>query len=136
MLSRLHIQYNIYCSSIINNTVVSLCTKASSTFTFKEYLQFLNMFPKIFTTKSNDSSILITIISWDYLNLQLANTYVGDVTIPTQVIKYNQCFSRRIDQSACSIYIKLNYLKISKIMDGMYKITLVRKPLQILYKQS
>ena len=31
----------------------------------------------IFTTKLNDSSILITIISWDYLNLSLANEYVG-----------------------------------------------------------
>jgi hypothetical protein len=43
----------------------------------------------IFTTEVNDSSILITIISCDYLNLSLANEYVGDVTIPTQVIKYN-----------------------------------------------
>jgi len=48
----------------------------------------------IFTTKFIDSSILITIISWDYLNLLLANEYVGDVTIPTQVIKYNQFFSQ------------------------------------------
>jgi hypothetical protein len=31
---------------------------------------------------------LITIISCDYLNLSLVNEYVGDVTIPTQVIKY------------------------------------------------
>jgi hypothetical protein len=46
----------------------------------------------IFTIKFNDSSILITIISCDYLNLSLANEYVGDVTIPTQVIKYNQTF--------------------------------------------
>jgi hypothetical protein len=37
----------------------------------------------IFTTKFNDSSILITIISCDYLNLSLANEYAGDVTIPT-----------------------------------------------------
>jgi hypothetical protein len=44
----------------------------------------------IFTTKYNDSSILITIISCDYLNLSLANQYVGDVTIPTQAIEYNQ----------------------------------------------
>jgi hypothetical protein len=46
----------------------------------------------IFTTKLIDSSILITIISCDYLNLSLANEYVGDATIPTQVIKYNQYF--------------------------------------------
>jgi len=37
----------------------------------------------IFTTKFNDSEILFTIISWDYLNLSLANEYVGDITIPT-----------------------------------------------------
>ena len=41
----------------------------------------------ILTTKFNDSSILIMIISCDYLNLSLANEYVGDITIPTQVIK-------------------------------------------------
>ena len=64
----------------------------------------------IFTTKFNDFSILPTIVSWDYLHLSLANEYVGDVTIPTQVIKYNQFFSRRISQSDCSIYIILNYL--------------------------
>ena len=46
----------------------------------------------IFTTKFNDSSILIMIISCDYLNLSLADEYVGDVTIPTQVIEYNQNF--------------------------------------------
>jgi hypothetical protein len=38
----------------------------------------------IFTTKFNDSSILITIIWCDYLNLSLADEHVGDVTIPTQ----------------------------------------------------
>jgi hypothetical protein len=67
----------------------------------------------IFTTKFNDSSILITIISWGYLNLSLANKYVGDVTILTLVIKYNQCCSRQIRQPDCSIHIKLNYLKIN-----------------------
>jgi hypothetical protein len=48
----------------------------------------------IFTTKFNNSSILIliTIISYDYLNLLLANEYVGDITIPTQVIENNQNF--------------------------------------------
>ena len=40
----------------------------------------------MFTTKFNDSSILITIISYEYLNLLLTNEYVGDVTIPTKVI--------------------------------------------------
>ena len=46
----------------------------------------------ILTTKFNDSSILITIISCDYLNLSLVDEHVGDVTIPTQVIEYNQNF--------------------------------------------
>jgi hypothetical protein len=46
----------------------------------------------IFTTKFNDSLILIMIISCDYLNLSLPKEYVDDVTIPTQVIKYNQFF--------------------------------------------
>ena len=51
-----------------------------------------------FTTKFNDS-ILITIISWAYVNLSVANEYVGDVTIPAQVITYNQCCSGQISQS-------------------------------------
>ena len=47
----------------------------------------------ILTTKFNDTtSILITIISCDYLNLSLADVHVGDVTIPTQVIEHNQNF--------------------------------------------
>jgi hypothetical protein len=44
------------------------------------------------TTIFNDSSILITIISCDYLNLSLSNEYADDVTIPTQVIKYSNNF--------------------------------------------
>jgi hypothetical protein len=40
----------------------------------------------------NDSSILITIILCDYLNLSLEDQHVGDVTIPTQVFEYNQNF--------------------------------------------
>jgi hypothetical protein len=44
----------------------------------------------ILTTKLNDSSILITFISCDYLNLSLANEYVVHDTIPNQVIKYKQ----------------------------------------------
>jgi hypothetical protein len=46
-----------------------------------------------FQTKFNDSSILFTIISCDYLNLSLADEHVGDVTIPTQVIEYKPKFS-------------------------------------------
>ena len=67
----------------------------------------------IFTTKFNDSSILITIISYDYLNLSLADEHVGDVTIPTQVIEYNQGFLQAISQSDWNIQIKLNYLFIT-----------------------
>jgi len=72
---------------------------------FKEYLKCFNRIYDItwfgqfrlklssipynlfFAIKFNDSSILITIIPCDYLNLSLANEYVGDGTIPTQVIK-------------------------------------------------
>ena len=50
------------------------------------------LYDLIFSTKFNDSSMLITIISCDYLNLSLANEYVGDVIIPIQVIKYSQNF--------------------------------------------
>ena len=47
----------------------------------------------------------------------VANEYVCDVTLPTQVIKYNQCCSRWISQSDCSIHIWLNYILFNnKIM--------------------
>ena len=62
-----------------------------------EHVPFYNL---IFTTKCNDVLILITIISWDYLNLLLANDYVENVAIPTQVIS----------QSHCSIHMKSNYI--------------------------
>ena len=68
--------------------------------TFNEYVQFLNRLYDI--TKFNDSSILIMIISWNYLNLSFANEYVGDVTIPTQVIKLSMLL--KVDQP-----IKLQY---------------------------
>ena len=64
----------------------------------------------IFITKFNDSSISITIISCDYLNLSLANEYVGDVTIPNQNIKYNQNFLQA-DQP-----IRLQYSKQIKLL--------------------
>ena len=67
-----------------------------------EYRNYL-----IFSTNFNESSILVTIISWDYLHLSLANEYVGDVTIPTQIIKYNQCYCRWISQLDCSIHMKM-----------------------------
>jgi hypothetical protein len=53
------------------------------------------------------------IISRDYLNFSLANEYVDEVTIPTQVIRYKKKFSRRISQSDCSIQIKLHYYTIT-----------------------
>jgi hypothetical protein len=40
----------------------------------------------MFTTKFNDSLILITIVLWNYTNVSLVNEYVTEVTIPTQVI--------------------------------------------------
>ena len=65
----------------------------------------------IFTTNISDSSILITIISCDYLNMSLANEYVGDVTIPNQVIKYNQSFLQA-DQT-----IRLQYSNQIELFD-------------------
>jgi hypothetical protein len=62
--------YSIYCSKPSYTSIT--CSKI-------EHIPY-NL---IFTTKCNDSSILITITSWDYLNLSLVNEYVGDVTIPT-----------------------------------------------------
>ena len=70
----------------------------------------------MFTTKFNDSSILITIISCDYLNLSLADEHVGDVTIPTQVIEYNQNFLQsdqpiRLEQSnQIKLYSNIRHL--------------------------
>ena len=86
----------------------------------------------IYTTKYNDCSILITIISWDYLNLSLANEYIGNVTTPTQVIKYIQCGSRRMSQSNCSIYIKLNYYTIKQ---KHFRFILLR-PCQYIYTDA
>ena len=40
--------------------------------------------------------------------------YIGNVIIPTQVIKYNKCCSRLISQSACSIHSK-NHLTMAKV---------------------
>ena len=75
----------------------------------------------IFTIQFNDSSIWITIISCDYLNLSLANEYVGDVTILTQSI--TKIFSKQINQSDCSIQIKLNYLRnIWNFLNMLYDI--------------
>jgi hypothetical protein len=39
---------------------------------------------------------------------------LGDVTIPTQVIMYNQCCSRRFSQSDYFIHSKLNHNCVDK----------------------
>ena len=62
----------------------------------------------IFTTTINDSSILITMISLDCLNLSLANEFVCEGTIQPRLSSIKKKFSRRINQSDCSIHIRLN----------------------------
>jgi hypothetical protein len=62
---------------------------------FEKINLFFNIIAKKFELIYKDWSKLFNLfamISCDYLNLSLANEYVGDVTIPTQVIKYNQNF--------------------------------------------
>ena len=66
----------------------------------------------IFTIKFNDSSILITIISCDYLNLSLADEHVGDVRLSS----ITKIFSRQISQSDWNIQIKLNYYILHKLI--------------------
>jgi hypothetical protein len=61
-----------------------------------------------------DSSILITIFSCDYLNLSLADEHVGDVTMPTQVIEYNQnCLQDQPIRLQYSNQIKLFHLLLT-----------------------
>jgi hypothetical protein len=57
----------------------------------------------ILTTKFNDSSILTTIISWDYIEYQLRLSS----TCMTKI------FSRRISQSDCSIQMKIELSNIN-----------------------
>jgi hypothetical protein len=40
----------------------------------------------------NEGKNVMTCITWIDLNLSLADEHVGDVTIPIQVIEYNQNF--------------------------------------------
>jgi hypothetical protein len=54
----------------------------------------------IFTTKFNDSSILITINSWDYLNFSVANEYVRKSQYQPRLSCINEGCS---SQSDCSI---------------------------------
>jgi hypothetical protein len=86
------------------NSSISITGYASKTCSIIEHIPY-NL---IFTIKFNNSSTLTTIISCDYLNFSVVNEYVGDITMPIQVIMYNQCCSRQISQSDCSILIKLN----------------------------
>jgi hypothetical protein len=65
----------------------------------------------IFTIKFNDSSILITIISCDYLNLSLANEHVGDVTIPGGLVNQIEIF--KLNYIYIYIYKHLDYMYIS-----------------------
>jgi hypothetical protein len=77
-----------------------------------------------FTTIFNDSSILITIISCEYLNLPLADEQADDVTIPTQVIEYSQNFLQA-DQPIRLQYsnqIKL-FKEYLKLLNRLYDIT-------------
>ena len=60
----------------------------------------------IFTTKFNDSSILINYVYF----MWLFEFVVGDVTIPTQVIKYNQNFLQAVQP------IRLQYLNQIKLL--------------------
>ena len=66
----------------------------------------------IFTTIFNDSSILITIISCDYLNLSLSNEYADDVTIPTQVIKYSNNFLQADQPIRLQFWNQINYMSM------------------------
>ena len=105
LLNRLYyiIRYNLVWVSLhlINREAVYEKYKLTETRLYKYNLFYTSItcstisnipYNLIFTTKFNDSSILITIISCDYLNLSLADEHVGDVTIPTQAIEYNQHF--------------------------------------------
>jgi len=67
----------------------------------------------IFTTQFNDSPILITIISCDYLNLSLANEYMLMTSqYQPRLSSITRIFSKRISQSDWSIQIELNYFII------------------------
>ena len=63
----------------------------------------------IFTTKFNDFSILITIISCDYLNLSLAINTLVTSQYQSRLSSITNIFSRRISHSDWNIQIKLNY---------------------------
>jgi hypothetical protein len=87
----------------------------------------------IFTTKFNDSSILFTIIPCDYLNLSLADEHVGDVTIPTQVIEYNQ----NLLQADLPIRLKYsNQIKLYRIKHCFLEKLSIYKLRQLTHKHN
>jgi hypothetical protein len=76
-------------------------------------------------------TILITNISLGYLNLSLVNEYVGNVTMPNQVIKYNHFFPGRsanqiagtvsaFHKSLCGL-LSVNCPKSSYIESGSFR---------------
>ena len=65
---------NVNCIKPVYASILVTCSKISNI-----------PYNIIFTTKFNDSSILITIISCDYLNLSLANEYVGTSQYQTKL---------------------------------------------------
>ena len=101
------LQSSLWKALAIANQVIT-CTKISNI-----------PYNSIFTTKFSYSLILIGIISWDYLNLSVANEYTDDITISAKVFMYIQCCSGQISQSDCSIHIKLNYYNLLLICNGM-----------------
>jgi hypothetical protein len=71
-------------------------------------------------TNVNDSSILFMVISCDYLKLSLANEYVGDVTIPTQVIEYNQNFLQADQPIRLHYSNQINYISITTNRENIF----------------
>jgi hypothetical protein len=89
-MGRLFLTFIIYMQASIMDILKSSNNMSAAVFDpstmGRLFLAFIIYYNLIFTIKCIDSSILITIISCDYLNLSLANEYVGDVTILTHKI--------------------------------------------------
>ena len=89
--------------------------RTTSIFRFRSLTNNLNFLHQSYKMTCDSKINLFAIISCDYLNLSLANEYVGDVTIPTQVIKYNQNFLQ-VDQP-----IRLQYSNQIKLLNNKLK---------------
>jgi hypothetical protein len=75
-IQRLHIKVRNHSTHVMLSTYTSIaCSKI-------EHIPY----KLIFTTIFNDSSIFITIISWDYLNLSLNIEYVGSCPKPGYIV--------------------------------------------------